>query len=75
MPLTNSVDRKTSIHAAPSGNDAYGVEYTNEQGEVYIIDNGVKTLQGRHTESGFVKKDGAEGWNPRGCQLFGRRRR
>jgi len=75
VPLTDSEDLKTNIRAAPSEGDDYGLEYTNGEGEVYILDNGEKVLQGKHTEDGFQKKDEAEGWNPRGCQLFVRPRR
>ncbi|KAH7112505.1 hypothetical protein B0J11DRAFT_186034 [Dendryphion nanum] len=74
VALTDTPDEKKSIRSAPSDGGTYGIEYTNDAGEVYIIDQGKRALSRTHTSEGVKNAEGAEGYNWGGCRLYYRPR-
>jgi hypothetical protein len=72
--LTDTDHIKKYIRAALSDDEKYGIEFTTEAGEVYIVDNGEVVLQRTHTDGGVKNAKGAEGYNGRRCNLYYRPR-
>lgn len=71
MALTNTDENKYDIQAAPSDDEKYGIRFTNNKGEVYIVDDGKRELQFKWTEDGVKRVKDAEGANDRPCKLHG----
>ncbi|RSL74131.1 hypothetical protein CEP53_000453 [Fusarium sp. AF-6] len=70
VALTDTKEKKARIRAAPSGEEGeYGLGYTNEAGEVMVVDGGKNTMHGKQTDAGFTIAKGAEGYNGRGCRV------